>query len=156
MLKIENKEKIDPEETVYDFFLDFFTRLPATYDEEGNLQCKKGKLRTYDDILRIFKYYYTDVDEYMLNRTLKTLIVRHIINCVYCGEIGRVTYFPYNYENREYFTYRTFFIPMGGQLHFSKRGTLSRYSGYNKDFYESTSEVGETVRRLKVMEPTWD
>lgn len=151
MLKVKKIQKKEGERPT-DFLEKFFRVAPATYEVDGTLQCKGGKCRSYDDVKRVFDYYYPDTEEHVLIGSLKMLIKRHAINAVACPDIKKITFFPYD---RYHYTYNPIFIALGTILVFNNHNRVCDYTGYNMKLDGWYIEpVKEILKRFGVKIPS--
>lgn len=134
MLKFKKIRKKKNEKEI-DFFLRAIKGAYATYNMDNTLQCKENCHRTYNDLYRIFQYYYPERMEKDFIRVLKTLIVGGIVNCVYCTDVGEITFFPLLTKRNNIRRYSRIFIVAQNTLCFNSKHLYRDYGGYDIERY---------------------
>lgn len=137
MIKIEKIEDYDLKDEVA--FLDkLIWESPITLNEDDSLQCEEGKLRSYEDIVEIFKTYFEQFSLRELHYALTKLIGTYRINAVYCGDVESVTFFPLN---PLYTGYNCLFVVVGDEVYANLRGVLTDWSGYRLGHREKVDAI---------------
>lgn len=74
----------------------FERNMPATYDVNGNLQCKMRRRRSFSDLFSLCKAKFNDVTVEQLATELVQLLREKKIKALFCPNINKVVFFSVN------------------------------------------------------------
>lgn len=134
MLKFKKIRKKKNEEPI-EFFYRAIKGAYATYNMNNLIQCYEGKHRTYDDLYKIFQYYYPNRPESEFIRTIRQLLLGGFINWVYCGTVDNVTFYPLLKNNLCAQSYNPILFSCGYTLFFNDKKLYEDWGGYKLEVF---------------------
>lgn len=74
------------------------SRYLQTYDSHNKFQCYGSARRSAQDIWRIYKYYFGDIDIFAIMRVLYYLVHEENLSCTRCCTINKLVFYFENYK----------------------------------------------------------